>query len=42
MTVVAFWRARPVAGILMLPYLVWVSYATALTFALVRRNPDLL
>ena len=42
LTVIAFWRVRPLAGILMLPYLAWVSYATALTFAIVRRNPDLL
>jgi tryptophan-rich sensory protein len=41
-TLVAFWRVRPVAGALLLPYLAWVTYATALTFALVRRNPGLL
>jgi tryptophan-rich sensory protein len=41
-TIVAFWRVRPVAGALLLPYLAWVTYATALTFALVRRNPSLL
>jgi tryptophan-rich sensory protein len=39
-TLVAFWRVRPFAGILLLPYLVWVTYAAALTFALVRRNPS--
>ena len=42
MTVVAFWRVRPLAGALMLPYLAWVGYAMALTFSLVARNPDLL
>lgn len=41
-TLVAFWRVRPLAGALLLPYLAWVGYATALTFALVRRNPTLL
>lgn len=41
-TLIAFWRVRPVAGVLLLPYLVWVAYATALTFALVQRNPTLL
>jgi tryptophan-rich sensory protein len=41
MTIVAFWRVRPLAGVLLVPYLAWVSYATALTFALVRRNPGL-
>jgi translocator protein len=38
----AFWRVRPLAGALLLPYLAWVGYATALTLALVRRNPALL
>lgn len=42
MTIVTFWRVRRLAGLLLLPYLLWVSYATALTFALVRMNPDLL
>lgn len=42
MTVVAFWRVRPLAGVLLLPYLAWVAYASALTFAIVRRNPDVL
>ena len=42
MTVIAFWRVRPLAGALMLPYLAWVGYAMALTFSLVARNPDLL
>ncbi|HEX2167687.1 MAG TPA: TspO/MBR family protein [Longimicrobiales bacterium] len=41
-TLVAFWRVRPLAGVLLLPYLIWVAYATALTFALVSRNPALL
>jgi tryptophan-rich sensory protein len=41
-TLIAFWRVRPIAGILFLPYLAWVTYATALTFALVRRNPGVL
>ena len=39
-TTFAFWRVRPLAGVLMLPYLLWVAYATALTFALVAGNPD--
>lgn len=40
LTIAAFWRVRPLAGALMLPYLAWVTFATALTFALVRRNPQ--
>ena len=39
-TVAAFWRARPVAGVLLLPYLAWVSFAGALNFALWRLNPS--
>lgn len=42
LTIAAFWRVRPLAGALMLPYLAWVAYATALTFALVRQNPGIL
>lgn len=41
-TLVAFWRVRPLAGALLIPYLLWVSYASALTLAVWRRNPDLL
>ena len=42
LTTIAFWRIRPLAGALMLPYLAWVSFATALTIALVRGNPNVL
>lgn len=41
-TVVAFWRVRPVAGALLLPYLAWVTFAAALTYAVWQRNPALL
>ena len=41
-TIVAFWRIRPLAGVLLLPYLAWVSFATALNFAVWRMNPALL
>lgn len=37
-TAIAFGRAAPVAGWLMIPYLVWVSYAAALDFAIWRLN----
>jgi translocator protein len=38
-TVVAFWRARKVAGVLLLPYLAWVSFAAVLNFMIWRLNP---
>ncbi|MFN3595719.1 MAG: TspO/MBR family protein [Rubricoccaceae bacterium] len=33
-TLVAFWRVRPLAGALLVPYLAWVSFATALNASL--------
>ena len=41
-TVVAFWRISRPAGLLLLPYLVWVSFASVLTWAVWRSNPGLL
>ena len=41
-TVVAFWRIRPLAGALLLPYLTWVAFASVLNFATWRLNPQLL
>jgi len=41
-TVVAFWRVRPLAGALLLPYLAWVTFASALTFSIWQRNPRFL
>jgi tryptophan-rich sensory protein len=42
LTAATFWRVRPAAGALLLPYLAWVAFATALTWSVWRRNPDLL
>jgi tryptophan-rich sensory protein len=39
--VIMFWRVRALAGVLMLPYLLWVTFATALTYAIWRMNPGL-
>lgn len=41
-TVVSFWRVRPLAGALLLPYLLWVSFASALTYSVWQLNPRLL
>lgn len=41
-TVIAFWRVRPLAGALLLPYLAWVSFASALNYSLWQRNMQLL
>lgn len=41
-TLVAFWRVRPLAGALLVPYALWVAFATALTAAVWRMNPSLL
>ena len=38
---IMFWRVRVLAGVLMLPYLLWVTFATALTYAIWRMNPGL-
>lgn len=41
-TAAAFWKVRKLAGVLMLPYLAWVSFATALAWSTWQRNPQLL
>jgi translocator protein len=41
-TTVSFWRLNARAGVLMLPYLAWVTFATALTLSVWRLNPGLL
>jgi tryptophan-rich sensory protein len=37
-TTIVFWRSTPIAGYLLLPYLIWVAFATGLNFALWRMN----
>lgn len=41
-TMGAFWRIRPLAGMLLIPYLLWVSFAAALNYSVWQHNPQLL
>ncbi|AGG87382.1 tryptophan-rich sensory protein [Rhodanobacter denitrificans] len=41
-TAIGFWRVRPLAGALLLPYLGWVSFAAALNFVVWQLNPQIL
>jgi translocator protein len=36
--IVLFWRLRPVAGMLLLPYLAWVSFAAVLNYSIWQLN----
>ena len=39
-TVILFWRVRRLAAVLMLPYLAWILFATALNWQFLELNPD--
>ena len=39
MTIIACWRIRPLAGALLIPYLLWLCLATALNLETGRLNP---
>ena len=41
-TLVSFWRVNRLAGALLVPYLCWVGFATALTWSVWQSNPALL
>jgi benzodiazapine receptor len=41
-TMIAFWRIRALAGALLIPYLIWVTFASGLTYSLWRLNPGIL
>lgn len=38
-TLVLFWRVRPLAGALLLPYMAWVLFATVLNWQFLEANP---
>jgi tryptophan-rich sensory protein len=41
-TALVFWRTRKLAGALLLPYLLWVSFASVLSYAMWQGNPQIL
>ena len=41
-TIAAFWRVSKVAALLLVPYILWVSFASALNWAVWQANPGLL
>lgn len=41
-TIMAFWRVSRLAGALLVPYLLWVSFAAALNFSVWQLNPQAL
>ena len=41
-TIVSFWRVRPLAGVLLIPYLLWVSFAAVLNYSVWQLNPQVL
>ena len=42
LTLMAFWRIRPLAGMLLFPYLAWVTFASALSYSIWQKNPHIL
>ena len=38
-TLVSFWRVRPLSGVLLIPYLLWVSFASVLNYSVWQLNP---
>jgi tryptophan-rich sensory protein len=38
-TLLAFWKVRPLAGLLLVPYLAWVTFASVLCFRTWQLNP---
>jgi tryptophan-rich sensory protein len=41
-TILSFWRISTIASALLMPYLAWVTFASALTFSVWRLNPGVL
>lgn len=41
-TLLCFWRMRPLAGVLLVPYLLWVGFAAALNYSVWQLNAQTL
>jgi len=41
-TLIAFWRTSRLAGLLLIPYLAWVVFASILSYRLWQLNPEIL
>ena len=41
-TLALFWRICPLAGLLLVPYLAWVTFASALNYRIWQLNPSIL
>ena len=41
LTIGFFWKVRPLAAVLLLPYLAWICFATLLNYEFLRLNPGL-
>jgi tryptophan-rich sensory protein len=39
-TAITFWRIRKAAGVLFIPYIAWVAFASVLTYSVWQSNPD--
>lgn len=40
-TIALFWKVRPVAAMLLVPYLAWILFATYLNFSFLQANPGM-
>ena len=40
-TIALFWKVRPLAALLLVPYLLWLLFATYLNFAILQANPGM-